>query len=109
MKIDEPNEKNKLDGFKIYNLLNEIYLKCNPYDNPDGYAKECKKQFADIEKDKNIESIKEDLFRRWTNGQLDSIKDQGMAPDKNKVIPYLQNGVFVITDYQYLFNKMMYT
>ena len=87
-----------------------IYLLVyNPYDNPNAYIKECKKQFAGIERDKNIESIKNELFIRWTNGQLDSLKDKGAEPDKNNIIPFLQNGTLVITDYVYLFNKMKFS
>jgi hypothetical protein len=109
MTADRTNQQISQDGLQIFDLLTEIFLKSNPYDNLSEYIEECKKQFADIENDNNIESIKEDLFRRWTNGQLDSLNTQGIAPDKNKIISFLQKGEFVITDYQYLFYKMMYS
>lgn len=97
------------DGLRIFDLLNEIYIQYNPYDELDKYVRECKKQFAGIENDKNIESIKDELFTRWTNGQIDLLKDRSAAPDRNNIIPFLKNGIFVITDYVYLFNKMKYS
>lgn len=102
-------ERPSLDSLGIFNLLNEIYIKYNPYDDLIKFTEECKKQFAGIEQIKNIESIKEDLFRRWTNKQIDLLEDQGIAPDKNNIISFLQNGAFVITDYQYLFYKMRFS
>ncbi len=106
MAINKPKENPSQDGLQIFDLLNEIYLKFNPYDNLDNYVKECKKQFANIENEKNIEPIIDDLFRRWANGQIDSLMEQNKIPDRNKIISFLKNGVFVITDYQYLFYKM---
>jgi hypothetical protein len=109
METDKTKQQNAQDGLQIFDLLNEIYISYNPYDNPDAYVKECKKRFAGIEKDKNIEAIQNDLFMRWTNGQLDSLKEKGAAPDKNNIIHLLQNGILVITDYVYLFNKIKFS
>lgn len=106
---DEPKGQYSQDGLRIFDFLNEIFIQYNPYDEPDKYVKECKKQFAGIENDKNIESIKDDLFIRWKNGQIDLLNVQGAAPDRNNIIPFLKKGVFVITDYVYLFNKMKYS
>jgi hypothetical protein len=105
---NKSKEQFSKNGLEIFDLLNEIYIKYNPYDNLNNYVEECKKQFADLENDANIDSIIEDLFRRWTNGQIDSLKDQGITPDKNNILSFLKDGIFVITDYQYLFYKMMF-
>jgi hypothetical protein len=109
IKTDDPKEQRSWDGFKIFDLLNEIYLEYNPYDNLDKYAEECRKQFTDIENDKNIEIVKDDLFCRWTNGQIDLLKNPGATPDRNNAIHFLIQGELVITDYNYLFYKMKHS
>ncbi|MFH0976111.1 MAG: hypothetical protein V1874_10055 [Spirochaetota bacterium] len=109
MLIDDSKEQHSLDGFRIFDLLNEIYLEFNPYDNIEKYEDGCRKKFAGIENDKNIESLKDDLLSRWKNGQIDLIKNKEAIPDRNITISLLQKGSFVITDYNYLFYKMKHS
>ncbi len=102
MIIKEPEEQYSQDGLRIFNILNEMYIKYNPLASPNNYSlykEDCKKQFLYIEQESGIELIKNDLFRRWVYRQLHTPDNTNLLPTRDNVIPLLKSGGLVISEY----------